>query len=227
MSQYGKYDLMISDIQIAIYALVPGRAPVGLQANWNVELDGEIASHVIDTHTASRGIDVGIFDTAQVVLVSLVKQVIGDDSDVGDNPSPVFHLCAYRGTEQGIGWSGGLTVAFHQVVVLPCIAVDVDGDEGVGERVTVTNDVVTQFAFPAHGRCAGQVTALERLIQQARVNKADGVLEVQRFNRMDVHTGLSAPQAGVAARVLIGSKSLGLYARQPLDVDIVTDVIKE
>lgn len=109
-----------------------------------VDLEDEVAPHVEHACTACGQILGGILQTAQVALVSLVQQIVGNDAHLGHDLAPVLELRAHARPQQGVSRCGGLALAFHQVMALLGVAVQVNCDIGVGQRSAVAYDVVTQ-----------------------------------------------------------------------------------
>ena len=130
------------------------------QADGDVELDGEVASHVEHAHATRDGVHVGIFQAAQVTLIGFVQQVVADEGDGGNDIAIAQDLCAGTGSEQGIAGSCGLAVALDEVMALLEVTIDIYCDKCVGQRVPVAHEVIAQFTLPPGWRCARQVLAL-------------------------------------------------------------------
>ncbi len=90
------------------------------------ELYADVAPHVVDTAPIGDGVEVGIFQSVQVILVGLVQNVVGNDIQLCHLlPFPLY-VRSCREVQQHIGRCHGLRlvglvdVRLLEVLVEPC-----------------------------------------------------------------------------------------------------------
>ena len=104
------------------------------------ELKDDVASHVQDTLSPSDRINVGIFESAQVTLISLIGEVGPHDAQAGYTLSLDHDVGADGGIEQAVGRRGGFGVIGTVVMVLLEVIVHSQRDEGIVQQASVMQD---------------------------------------------------------------------------------------
>ena len=100
----------------------------------NHHFERDVAPHVVDALTACDGVGIGIFQSAQVVLVGSVKQVVGSNVEFGNLLVANLNVGAGRKADQSIGRRDGLCVVGPIDVCLLQIAVESGSDIQVIEQ---------------------------------------------------------------------------------------------
>ena len=102
-----------------------------LQLNGDDELESYVAPHIVDTTATRDGILVGILQTTEVVLVSLIQQVVGSNVQFGNLLTTNHHVGTCREREQGIGRRLRLCIvstvdmALTKIVVETCSNIEI------------------------------------------------------------------------------------------------------
>ena len=89
-----------------------------LQLEGNEQLADYVAAHVIDAHATRHVVHVGVFQSAEVTLIGLIRQVAGSEDQGADRAAAMLDVGARLQVEQRVVRCGGLCVVGHVVMVL-------------------------------------------------------------------------------------------------------------
>ena len=171
-----------------------------LQAQRDIYLQRDVPSHVVQSLLAGGGIQAGIFQTTEMVLIGAVGQVLTDQVQRANLLSLVADIRAYRGSEQSVRGRGRLGVVGLVVVILAQVALHFQLGIEVVERLSIPDESVTHLAIPPWCRRHGQVLRIVWLMELHRVDERERIGDVQGFDRMHVDGELSTPKTGIALR---------------------------
>lgn len=111
-----------------------------LPFNGERDFEDDITSHVEDTLPTCDGVVVGVFESAQVVLVSFVGEVGAGDAHTGHTVPLVHDISAHRCVEQAIGRRGCLGIIGFIVVVLLEVVINTKRNIRVVQHMAVMQD---------------------------------------------------------------------------------------
>ena len=127
-----------------------------IRKNASVKTDGDdhfedhVAPHVVDALPTCRMVHIAIFQSAQVVLISLVQQVLGCDVEFGNLLLVNVQIGACRQTQQRVTERARRGLIHLIIMILRQIALQPQGYEGIVQRfVTVMRQFILQFRSPA------------------------------------------------------------------------------
>ena len=173
------------------------------------------------------GVDVGILESAQVALVSLVGEIGASDAHAGHTATFIHDVGAYGCVEQTIGWCGGFGVISFVEVVLLKVVIHPKRDKRVVQHAAVVQDFPLDVALPPRCRGERQVLALLGLVQLYRIDQTEAGAKMQKMPGMDVYGSLPAQQLRIAAIIAISHEFVIDDLSRTMDEDIIVDAIAE
>lgn len=132
--------------------------------NRYLQFDDDVASHVEYASSSGDRVHVRIFQPAEMMLVSLVRQVAYFHEQAGNLLSAHRQVAPSREVEQRVAGRCRLRLLSCVEVILSEIARHAHSDEGVIEKLSVVRNLVFHLGVPSCRRRERQILALVRLV---------------------------------------------------------------
>ena len=199
-----------------------------MYVDWYVDLDAEVSAHSRDALPAQSAVCVDILQSGKVRLINFVEEVLAGKCEFDAVVAEDVQVHARRQVEECIARRRCLCVVDCIELVLSEVQLRAKSKESASAMTFgKVRELIAHVARPLRCWHHGKILCLVWLMKLHASNIAEGILNVQGVEGMNVKRDFATHQSCIALTVLISAIAVGLEGKTSEEDVVVYPVAEE